>query len=41
MFMLYSIYPFYENYAASWKSNPCQTNKNKTVFFTFLTLNFS
>ena len=37
--MLHKVYPFYENSTTSWKSNPCQTNKNN--FLTFLALIFS
>ena len=32
--MMYSMYPFYKNYTAYWKSNPCRTNKNNS--FTFI-----
>ena len=40
MLMLYSMFPFYENYTAFCKGNPCQTNKTKQ-FFNFFNLEFS
>ena len=39
--ILYSMYLFYQNYTAFWKSNPREINKKTHFFFTFLTLNFS